>query len=111
MPRGTLQVAHGVIRFCSDDVFCPQKSPKNTYSLAVLAESEVTKIFQLALGNKSPSPVEHQTVVHFGIEPLMMISEGFKISDFGGGPDHNNGGAVQYARLSSVQTDYHQVNY
>ncbi len=88
MPRGTLQVAHGVIRFHSDDVFCPQKTPKNTkaialvfwqkvkrekffnwhletnlpvqwntklwfilegYSLGVLAESEVTKIFQLAL--------------------------------------------------------------
>ncbi len=53
--------------------------------LGVLAESEATKNFQLALGNKSHSPVEHKTVVHSGIELLMMISEGYKVSDFGGG--------------------------
>ncbi len=59
-------------------------------TLGVLAESEVTKIFQLALGNESPSPVEHKTVLHSGIELIMMISEGFKVSDFGGGPDHKS---------------------
>ncbi len=73
MPRGTLQVADGVIRFCSDDVFCPQKTPKNTKAI-VLAESEMTKNFQLALENESPSPEEHKTVVHSGIELLMIIS-------------------------------------
>ncbi len=36
MPRGTLQVAHGVIRFHSDDVFCPQKTPKNTKATALV---------------------------------------------------------------------------
>ncbi len=34
IPRGTLQVAHGVIRFHSDFVFCPQKPPKNTMAVA-----------------------------------------------------------------------------
>ncbi len=33
VPRGTLQVAHGVIRFCSDDVFCPKKTPQNTKAI------------------------------------------------------------------------------
>ncbi len=28
--------------------------------------------------------------VNSGIELLVMISEGFKVSDFGGGPDHNH---------------------
>ncbi len=36
MPKGTLQVAHGVIRFCSDFVFCPQKPPKNTKAIALV---------------------------------------------------------------------------
>ncbi len=29
-------------------------------------------------------------MVHSGIELLVMISEGFKVSDFCGGPDHES---------------------
>ena len=48
-------------------------------------KSEATGILQLALGNESPSPVEHKSVIHSAIELLMMIWEGFKVSDVFGG--------------------------
>ena len=53
-PWGTLQVAHGVISFCSDEVFSTEKFPD--YTLTFLASWGVTQIFQLALGNESPGP-------------------------------------------------------
>ncbi len=74
--RNAQSIAHGVIRFCSDDVFCPPKKSqkhKGYYSLGVWAESEMTKIFQLALGNESLSPVDHKSFVHSGIELLVII--------------------------------------
>ncbi len=38
-------------------------------------------ISQLALETESPGPKEHKTTVGSGIELLLMISEGFKVSD------------------------------
>ncbi len=46
---GALQVTHGVISFCSDDVF--------------LASLGVTQILQLVLGNESPGLEEHKMAV------------------------------------------------
>ena len=80
-PWGTLQVAHGVISFCSDEVFSTKKCPD--YSLTFLASCGVTQILQLALGNESSGPDEHKKAVGSAIEALVMIREGFKMSDFG----------------------------
>ncbi len=44
-------------------------------------KNEAKKFFQLALGNESPGPVEHENVVHSAIDVLMMILQGVKVSD------------------------------
>ncbi len=56
------------------------------------------------LGHESPSPVEHKNALGSGIELLMMISEGFKVSDFGGGPGHESCACtcMYYRRSSSI---------
>ncbi len=70
-PWGTPQVGHGVISFCSDEVFSTKKFPD--YTLTFLASSGGTQIFPLALGSESPGPVEHKMAVGCGIEALVGI--------------------------------------
>ncbi len=68
-PWGTLQVAHGVISFCSDEVFSTGKCPD--YTLTFLASWGVTQILQLALGNKFSASVQHKMAVGSAIEALV----------------------------------------
>ncbi len=79
-PWGTLQIAHGVISFCSDEVFSTEKFPD--YTLTFLARRGVTQILQVALGNESPGPKDHKSPAASAIEALNEFSEGFKIPDF-----------------------------
>ncbi len=79
-PWGTLQVAHGVISFCSDEVFSTEKFPD--YTLKFLARRGVTQILHIALGNESPGPEEHKSAVGSAIKALDEFSEGSKIPDF-----------------------------
>ncbi len=67
----TLQVAHGVISFHSDEVFSPGKFPD--YTLTFLASWGVTQIFQLVLGNESFIPEEHKKTVCSVCEALLEI--------------------------------------
>ncbi len=60
-----------------------QKSPSHT--LTFLASWGGIQILQLALGNESAGPEEHNSVVCSAIELLMMISQGVNVSDLGGG--------------------------
>ncbi len=70
-PWVTPQVAHGVIPVCLVEVFSTKKFPK--YTLTFLASWGVTQILQLALGHKSPCPVEHKIVFCSGIKGLVGI--------------------------------------
>ncbi len=67
-PWGTLQVAHGFISFCSDEVFWTEKFPDCT--LTFLASWGVTQYLQVALGNESPGLREHKMAVGSTIEAL-----------------------------------------
>ncbi len=70
-PWGTLQLAHGVISFCSNEVFSTETFPD--YTLTFLASWGVTQIVQLVLGNESPGPEEHRMSVGSAIEALVHI--------------------------------------
>ncbi len=73
-PRGALQVSHGVIWFHSETMFCPWKH---------IPKSDVTWIFQLALGNKSPGPEEHINAAGSAIGLLMILWKGSKFQILG----------------------------
>ncbi len=77
---GTLQVAHGFISFCPDEMFSTEKFPD--YTLTFLASWGGSQILQLALGNESPGPEEHKMAVSSAIEALVGIWKGFKMTDF-----------------------------
>ncbi len=70
-PWGTLQVAYGVISFCSNEVFSTKKIPD--YTLTFLASWGGTQILQLALGNESPGTEENKMEVGSAIEALVGI--------------------------------------
>ncbi len=70
-PFGTLQVAHGVLLFCSNEVFSTKKFPD--YTLTFLASWGGTQILHLALGNESPGTEEHKMAVGSAIEALVGI--------------------------------------
>ncbi len=70
-PWGTLQVAHGYISFCSNEVFSTEQFPHDT--LTFLVSWGVTQVFQLALRNESPGPEEHKMALGSAIEALVEI--------------------------------------
>ncbi len=70
-PWATLQVAHGVVSFCYNEVFSTEKFPD--YTLKFWASWGMIEILQLALGNKCPGPEEHKMAVGSAIEALVGI--------------------------------------
>ncbi len=68
MPRGTLQVAHGVIRFCSDFVFCPQKSPINTKAIALVFWQKMKRLEFFNWHLDTNLPVQWNTEMHLVLE-------------------------------------------
>ncbi len=66
MPRGTVPVAHVVIRFHSDYVFCPKNPPKNTKALVFWQKVKQLEFFNWHL--EMNLPVQWNTKLWFILE-------------------------------------------